>query len=48
MWIVSVIRAMCENAKKVRLNGRDSNAFGVKVRVHQGSDHSPLLVITVL
>ena len=31
-WIVSVRRAMYENATtKVRLNGRESNAFSVKV-----------------
>ena len=35
-WIVSVIKAMYEDATtKVRLNGRESNAFSVKVRVHQ-------------
>ena len=43
-WIVSVIRAMYEDATtKVRLNGRESNAFSVRVGVHQGSVLSPLL-----
>ena len=33
---------------KVRLNGRESNAFSVRVGVHQGSVLSPLLFIIVL
>ena len=33
---------------KVRLNGRESNAFSVRVGVHQGSVISPLLFIIVL
>ena len=45
-WIVLVIRAMYEDVtKKVRLNGRESTAFNVKVGVHQGSVLSPLLFI---
>jgi len=43
-WIVSVIKAMYENATtKMRLNGRESNASSVRVGVHQGSVLSPLL-----
>ena len=35
-WIMSAIRAMYEDATtKVRLNGRESKAFSVKVGVHQ-------------
>ena len=45
-WIVSVIKAMYEDATtKVRLNGRESNAFSVRVGVHQGSVLSQLLFI---
>ena len=41
---MSVIRAMYEDATtKVRLNGRESNAFSARVGVHQGSVLSPLL-----
>jgi hypothetical protein len=40
--IVSVIRAMYEDATtRVKLNGRESNAFSVRVGVHQGSVLSP-------
>ena len=45
-WIVLVIRAMYEDATtKVKLNGRESKAFSVKVGVHQGFVLSPLLFI---
>ena len=48
-WIVSVVRAMYEDATTVvRVNGRDSKAFNVKVGVHQGSVLSPLLFVIVL
>ena len=46
---MSVIKAMYEDAStKVRLNGRKSKAFNVRVGVHQGSVLSPLLFIIVL
>jgi hypothetical protein len=48
-WIVSVIKAMYEDATTaVKLNGRESKGFKVKVGVHQGSVLSPLLFIIVL
>ena len=48
-WIVSVIKAMYEDASTtVRVNGRESKAFSVRVGVHQGSVLSPLLFIIVL
>ena len=48
-WIVLVIKAMYEDAStKVRMNGRESRVFSVKVGVHQGSVISPLLFIIVL
>ena len=44
-----MIKAMYENAStKVRMNGRESRAFNVKVGVHQGSVLSPLLFIILL
>ena len=46
---MSVIKAMYEDATtKVRLNGRECNAFSVRVGVHQGSVLRPLLFIIVL
>ena len=48
-WIESVMEEMYEDATtKVRLNGRESNAFSVRVGEHQGSVLSPLLFIIVL
>ena len=48
-WVVLVIRKMYEDATaKVKLNGRASNAFNVKVEAHQGSVLNPLLFIIVL
>ena len=48
-WIVSVIRAMYEDVTtKVRLYGRESNAFIIRVEVHQGSVLGPLLFIIVM
>ena len=48
-WIVSVIKAMYEDVTTtVRVNGRESKAFSVRVGVHQGSVLSPLLFIIVL
>ena len=48
-WIVSVIKVMYEDAStKVRMNGRESRAFNVKVGLHQGSVLSPLLFIIML
>ena len=48
-WIVSVIKAMYEDATMtVRVNGRESKAFSVRVGVQQGSVLSPLLFIIVL
>ena len=44
-----VIKAMLEDAStKLRMNGRESRAFNVKIGVHQGSVLSPLLFIIVL
>ena len=45
-----MIKAMYEDATTttVRVNGRESKAFSVRVGVHQGSVLSPLLFIIVL
>ena len=46
---MSVIKAIYEDATTtVRVNGRESKAFSVRVGVHQGSVLSPLLFIIIL
>ena len=48
-WIIRVVKAMYENAKRaVNINGTIGDPFPVKVGVHQGSVQSPLLFIIVL
>ncbi len=48
-WIVSVIKSMYEDATTaVKVNGRVSKSFLVRVGVHQGYVLSPLLFIIVL
>ena len=48
-WMVCVIKAMYVDAvTAVRLNGKASRGFNVKVGVHQGSVLSPLLFIMVM
>ena len=48
-WIVTTIQSMYEGCTTVvRINGKESEAFGVRVGVHQGSVLSPLLFIIVL
>jgi Reverse transcriptase (RNA-dependent DNA polymerase) len=47
--LVTVIKAMyADTPTMVKLNGRVSKGFGVKVGVHQGSVLSPLLFIIVM
>ena len=48
-WVVRVVQAMYRQAKsKVRVGDTYSDAFNVRVGVHQGSVLSPLLFIIVL
>ena len=46
-WLVRVVQSMYENvSSRVRVGEGFSDAFGVKVGVHQGSVLSPLLFIS--
>ena len=48
-WIVSVLKATYEDATTmVRVNGKESKAFSVRVGVHHGSVLSLLLFIIAL
>ena len=48
-WIVSVIKSMyADTVTMVKLNGKVSKGFKVKVGVHQGSVLSPLLFVIVM
>ena len=48
-WLVQVIKAMYENVTTaVKVKGKASDEFEVKVGVHQGSVLSPLLFTIVL
>ena len=48
-WLVRVIMAMYEGVTTaIKVGGSESEAFAVKVGVHQGSVLSPLLFIIVL
>uniref|UniRef100_A0A3Q1EIF3 Uncharacterized protein n=1 Tax=Acanthochromis polyacanthus TaxID=80966 RepID=A0A3Q1EIF3_9TELE len=48
-WLLKVVQAMYRHAKsKVRVGDTYSEAFDIRVGVHQGSVLSPLLFIIVL
>ena len=47
-WLVTVIQAMYDTTTMVKLNGKVSKRFHVKISVHMRSLLSPLLFIIVL
>ena len=46
--MVKAAMAMYEGAQRVVRTTEDSKAFNVKVGLHQGSELSPLLFVTVM